>query len=565
VKCNQYQSIRSVLPSRVIDCGPADGSRNLFLHSSSGQHAHYVTLSHRWGDYTTIKTTLHNLEERSKTIPMELLPPTFQDAVKITRKLGFRFLWIDTVCIVQDDASDWEREAAKMAQIFRNSILTIAASAENCYELGLFRKRVRHRNRPCTLNPKLAHRQKTLFQRPDQILAFGDRQTRTGSMRPLRTLDTRGWILQEQLLSPRVLYFDHDELFWECTSMNASESYPFGIPDLVCAPCVGQSFQKFKEAVRMNAMSSDKTLQKTNLYKTWRQVVHAYSSRALSVINDRMVAMAGIVSETERILNDRCVFGLWAKRLESGYLWQELLWCVDLPTSSGELVSQVPARHPARRFALRPRRRLEQQEIQKASTKNTQTEIQTETKTVLEQSSFVFEQAPTWSWYRLLLPISYEEIDTRDPSGVTCEASFEGFIKSFPNRAPFAALKLRGRVTRMYPRKHPYISPIPESELQSRMGILRYAATKRTGANTGLVSLDLVTDWKPDIDGLVNAKSSELWCLEIARSNSYQLCLGVVPELVQGFQMVLKRVGLCYWNMSLHGELPGEVRNIVLI
>lgn len=62
-------------------------------------------------------------------IPWDKLPSTFQDAITVTRRLGIAYIWIDSLCIVQDDAQDWEREAAKMALIFESAYLTIAATA----------------------------------------------------------------------------------------------------------------------------------------------------------------------------------------------------------------------------------------------------------------------------------------------------------------------------------------------------------------------------------------------------------------------------------------------------
>ncbi|PMD60762.1 HET-domain-containing protein, partial [Hyaloscypha bicolor E] len=276
----------SLLPSRVIDVGPPDGSQEPFLYSSKEHSDYYLTLSHRWGDYDTVKTRLENLSDRSISMPIRTLPKSFRDAVVITRKLGLRYLWIDTLCIVQDDPSDWESQASNMANIFRNSLMTIAAAVDNCYENGHYSKNL----------GSFSLSQIVMNQ------ALG---------RPSGVLDAGAWILQEQLLSPRVLYFTADELFWDCVCINASESYPTRIPDLVYnSHSHGRSYRSFKEA-------------------TWRQIVQAYSSRDITLETDRMIATAGVVSLTEKMLNDRCIFGLWAKNLNGEQMWQELLWSVD--------------------------------------------------------------------------------------------------------------------------------------------------------------------------------------------------------------------------------------------
>jgi hypothetical protein len=95
--------------------------------------APYMTLSHRWGNLHPCITTKSNLSQRFRQIKMAELPNTYQQAVKIARKFGVRFLWIDSLCIVQDDAMDWEVEASKMASIYAGSYLTVAAvSSMNC-------------------------------------------------------------------------------------------------------------------------------------------------------------------------------------------------------------------------------------------------------------------------------------------------------------------------------------------------------------------------------------------------------------------------------------------------
>jgi hypothetical protein len=528
VKCNQYQKGPSILPSRVINVGPPDGSQEPFLYSNGGRHDYYLTLSHRWGDYEAIRTTQGNLEGRSRLISMDALPKTFRHAMIITRKLGLRYLWIDTLCIVQDDPSDWKREASNMAHIFSNSLLTIAAAADNCYDHGIFRKRARQRNRPCALDLRLSHRQRALFQKPGQLFAFGNRHKSGDVARPPGELDKRAWILQEQLLSPRVLYYTSGELFWDCVSIKASESYPTGIPDLLYnTDHSGQSFRGFNEAVRSNILNS-KSVSVSELFKTWRQVAHVYSERKVTVQTDRIIAMAGIVTQIEKGLNDQCIFGLWAKHLNSEQMWQELLWWVE------------PKEHEQRRVPItRDRKHNEQDGV---------------------LSRPVELQVPTWSWYSVLGPISYEKVDSRDHNAVTCEARFEGIDeKSFH---PFTAMLLHGRMTRMYSRNDRgsrKISPIHEGAIRGQMRAIEYANRKRTGSVN--VASDPTTEWAADIFG-VHASTHPLWCLEIARANIYQMCLCLTPldttrrpkHLEHWY--IFERIGICSWNMFENGELP---------
>ncbi|PMD24441.1 heterokaryon incompatibility [Hyaloscypha hepaticicola] len=88
----------------------------------------YITLSYCWGGDVSSKTTKSNLNHRYKSIEWSTLPQTIQDAITITRELGCRYIWIDALCIVQDDSVDWAREATTMSQVYENCILTISAT-----------------------------------------------------------------------------------------------------------------------------------------------------------------------------------------------------------------------------------------------------------------------------------------------------------------------------------------------------------------------------------------------------------------------------------------------------
>jgi len=125
---NQADTLCS-LPTRVLDVGPEDGSQDPKLHIPGSNLGQYAALSHCWGTHQTIKTTKATLLDRMQTIPFQILPKTFQDAVIVTRQLGLRYLWIDSLCIIQDCIDDWRYEAARMAAVYSNAVVTVAATA----------------------------------------------------------------------------------------------------------------------------------------------------------------------------------------------------------------------------------------------------------------------------------------------------------------------------------------------------------------------------------------------------------------------------------------------------
>lgn len=120
-------NIFSPLPSRVID---VDNIENLKLYVSASENGRSVALSHRWG-LSALTTTLANFQSRKKYIVWAELPKIFQDAVAITRQLGVKYLWIDSLCIIQDDIEDWQRQSAQMASIYANAYVTIAATSSD--------------------------------------------------------------------------------------------------------------------------------------------------------------------------------------------------------------------------------------------------------------------------------------------------------------------------------------------------------------------------------------------------------------------------------------------------
>ena len=113
--CKRQQ--HTPLPTRVVDVGANDGCRPVLYLSTLGECAPYAALTHCWGVGIAFKTTTATLADRIRGMDTGELPRNFRDAVTITRRLGLRYVWIDALCIVQDDSDDWKREAASMAEI----------------------------------------------------------------------------------------------------------------------------------------------------------------------------------------------------------------------------------------------------------------------------------------------------------------------------------------------------------------------------------------------------------------------------------------------------------------
>ena len=124
-------------PTRVLDIGTSEAPHVVYLIETQGQRGDYIALSHCWGNSKPFLTTHETLEDMQDGFLPEQAPPTFRDAITVTRKLGVRYLWVDSLCIIQGDTKDWERESSRMGGVYRGAYLTIAASSatsdEECF------------------------------------------------------------------------------------------------------------------------------------------------------------------------------------------------------------------------------------------------------------------------------------------------------------------------------------------------------------------------------------------------------------------------------------------------
>ena len=181
----------------------------------------YVALSHCWGKTKPAILKKHMLGPMTSGIEWSRLPKTFQDAIVVTRRLGSRYLWIDSLCIIQDSQEDCNKECRTMQSVYANCVLTIAASWGADSETGLFVERKPLNQQPCRIfrNPRTA-----TYIQPSLTDFF----TTSESM-VLESLEMRAWAVQERLLPARILSYSSFELQWKCLESPGSESWPTGL------------------------------------------------------------------------------------------------------------------------------------------------------------------------------------------------------------------------------------------------------------------------------------------------------------------------------------------------
>jgi hypothetical protein len=133
------QQSETPLPTHILDLSGSDP----VLVNGQRKSANYVSLSHCWGKEPTLTTTLATTHERQRGIPMSILPASFRDAAVITKRLGVKYLWIDSLCIVQDSINDWRTESTKMQDYYRNAYVTVSALDASNSHHGILNSRIR--------------------------------------------------------------------------------------------------------------------------------------------------------------------------------------------------------------------------------------------------------------------------------------------------------------------------------------------------------------------------------------------------------------------------------------
>ncbi|KAH7344239.1 heterokaryon incompatibility protein-domain-containing protein [Pyrenochaeta sp. MPI-SDFR-AT-0127] len=301
------------LPSRVVDVGPADGSEDPRLLKTNEMRGTYLTLSHCWGNGVMTKTVAENLEIRMKGIAMGELSANLRDAVTTTRRLGFRYLWIDSLCIVQDSMTDWETEASKMAQIYNHSTLTISASRASSSNVGFLN--YNDSNEPgfvALQHPRNLGKYYLAKSPPESSSYLADVER--------GPLNTRGWTLQERLLSRRSIFFGRNQMHWECQAARYSQSSQME-PHKYAESTGGVS--SLQSMLSLSSSLTNKRAEEA--LKLWYEVLEMFVKRNLTYADDKLPALSGIVSVFNDALSSEgstsYMAGIWKQDVARGLMW----------------------------------------------------------------------------------------------------------------------------------------------------------------------------------------------------------------------------------------------------
>jgi hypothetical protein len=293
----------SVLPPRVINVGESN-LREPFLEVTTRESGRYIALSHCWGSNPLIRTTKETLAQHQRQLPLDSLPKTFQDAVIITRKLNVRYLWIDSLCIVQDDVQEWEEQSAIMGDIYSQSYLTIAAAASKDSSGGCFlsRRTETHARVKCSISDT------------ETGYVFIREKPKGFDELDHSILNTRAWVAQERLLSPRTIHCGDDQLLWECREARYTE-------DTVPVDAYHSQRLLWDGRLHLQYPYTRKGTSDGKFVWDWYDLIENYTTRNLTNADDKLPAISGLASVMEARTGDKYIAGLWQSHLSIGLLW----------------------------------------------------------------------------------------------------------------------------------------------------------------------------------------------------------------------------------------------------
>ncbi|KAK4159882.1 heterokaryon incompatibility protein-domain-containing protein [Cladorrhinum sp. PSN259] len=309
----------------------------------------YVTLSHCWGKLSIIRLIEENvpkLLDPKVGIEWDELTNTFRDAITVTRELGIKYIWIDSLCIIQASSKtshgDFHEQGQLMHKVYRKSFCNIAAADSEDGKGGLFRPRLEDRKKGTTSLDR-----QDILPKPVELKGGdleGEWYMLLGDSWSAHLLDkilyTRGWVFQERMLAPRLVHFSEKQVLWDCATLSASECLPEGLPaQLDTKSATERHWRERLSLIREKVIEGDVKEMRAgtaddSLEAFWRESVRNYTRCELtSYVADRLKAIWGVAKLVRDGLREEDQdaegggveeygSGLWRKNLYMQLAWR---------------------------------------------------------------------------------------------------------------------------------------------------------------------------------------------------------------------------------------------------
>ena len=318
-------------PSRLLDISQA--SIRLRHTSKERVSGPYATLSHCWGTERFWVLCTETLPELVRGVPLSSFPTTFQQAIITARRLGIQYLWIDSYCILQGSdlhaQADWEREAARMGQVYSNSLINIGAAQASGPGHGFFSPRNTQDLKKVAVQWRPFARDEEEFYYvtvPGIEFSFDQVWHRLHGS----PLAKRGWVIQESVLSPRMISFNGPEIFWQCSELaacgnfpdNNSQLYsPTDYPFWTLTDFDGRARRQGQQGTIRARRQQRKGLH-MQLLERWAWLMASYCLASLTFPDkDVFKALEGVGQRVAQLTDDVYQHGLLAKSLPQALLW----------------------------------------------------------------------------------------------------------------------------------------------------------------------------------------------------------------------------------------------------
>ncbi|KAK5128949.1 hypothetical protein LTR85_000282 [Meristemomyces frigidus] len=288
----------AILPRRLLD---VRSQRVKVVDGSTFTNISYLALSYCWGGDQDVKLTFQREQSLRDGLDRRDFAETIQDAIWLCQMLRIDYMWVDALCIMQDDnGQDWNSEAYNMPHIYGNAYITLSVCSASSASEGFARDRwsVEGCER---FVPEFIPGSGRYLQPPQKTLE---------EIRAKSPLATRGWVFQEELLSPRILYWSDHGLFWSCLSGTRSEI----------------DYHDHLHPAPPRASYPHTFLKAPDPLLRWDDMITSFSRRDFTIESDRLPAVSGLAALIQQKTGDEYLLGLWRSRLPA-----QLLWVVTSP------------------------------------------------------------------------------------------------------------------------------------------------------------------------------------------------------------------------------------------
>lgn len=289
-RCPSHTQRSGWNPTRLLQLGDQGDIR--LVHPQTQAPIHYIALSHRWSSDPSLTLTWDNLESFEQSIPINQAPLSFIGVFNLAKELGFQYIWIDSLCIIQGpDISDWKRESLQMHNIYGQADLTVSLTGLKDSETSIRQARCsKYAKSTCLDEHWVIHEPRDVVW-SDLVLNA--------------PLSSRGWALQERLLSRRILHLGGKQMAWECRTSEAMETYP----GLSTSPN-NSGVARFWDAIRSGNRSD-----------YWCKLVEEYTRRDLTDPGDILRAIDGVASVMSGEDRVQYLTGMWRQTVARELAW----------------------------------------------------------------------------------------------------------------------------------------------------------------------------------------------------------------------------------------------------